>query len=69
MSEKIEMSKYDLELRFKELALARHNIDKETPVDKNDIYFQSYLDAMVWSMVRRQDLEEWVDWFERKVAE
>lgn len=63
------MTKYELELRFKELALARHNMDKEIPVDKNDVYFQSYLDGMVWSMIETKTLEEWIQFYERKLAE
>jgi hypothetical protein len=63
------MTKYDLELRFKELALARHNMDREIPVDKSDVYFQSYLEGMVWSMVDRKTIEEWIEFYERKLAE
>lgn len=65
----MEITKYDLELRFKELALARHNMDKEIPVDKTDVYFQSYLDGMIWSMIERETIESWIQFFERKLAE
>lgn len=63
------MTKYDLELRFKELALARHNMDREEPVGYNDIYFQSYLDGMIWGMIQQEEIEAWIGFYERKLAE
>lgn len=63
------MTKYDLELRFKELTLERYNSGKETPVRENDVYFQSYLDGIVWSMIERTAIEDWIDYLERKLAE
>ena len=62
------MSKYDLELRFKELALERYNVGRDEPVDKNDVYFQSYLDGMVWSMITDEAVEGWIEFYERKLA-
>jgi hypothetical protein len=63
------MTKYEMELRFKELALARHNQDREIPVGKDDVYFQSYLDGMVWSMIESRVIQEWIEFYERKLAE
>jgi hypothetical protein len=65
------MTKYDLELQFKALALAKYNKDRspEDSVGERDVYFQAYLDGMVWSMVPRQEIEAWIEYYERKLAE
>jgi hypothetical protein len=63
------MTKYDLELRFKELALARYNVDREEPVSADNTYFQAYLDGMVWTMVPKEEVEGWIEYYERKLAE
>jgi hypothetical protein len=63
------MEKYELELRFKELALIAYNKNNPSPVSATSPYFQAYLDAMVWGMVPRTELESWVEYYERKVSE
>jgi hypothetical protein len=62
------MTKYDLELRFKELALSVYNKDKPLPVPETDTYFRFYLDAMVWQMVPRVELEAWISYYESKLV-
>jgi hypothetical protein len=65
------MTKYELELRFKELTLQRYNIGRkpEDVVDDRNIYFQSYLDGIVWSMIEREAIEGWIEYYEKKLAE
>jgi hypothetical protein len=63
------MTKYELELRFKELTLARYNINREEKVTDRDVYFQSYLDGIVWSMIESEKIQEWIDYYEKKLAE
>lgn len=62
------MTKYDLELRFKELSLARYNEGREEKVSERDVYFQSYLDGIVWSMIEKESIQDWIDYYERKLA-
>ena len=63
------MTKYEMELRFKELALTAYNKDNPDPVSATSPYFQAYLDAMVWGMVPRAEIESWIEYYERKLAE
>ncbi len=63
------MTKYELELRFKELALIAYNKGNAEPVSATSPYFMAYLDGMVWSMVPRQEIEGWIEYYERKLGE
>ncbi len=65
------MTKYELELRFKELSLERYNADRkaEDVVDGNNKYFLAYLDGIIWSMIERKEIENWIEYYERKLAE
>jgi hypothetical protein len=69
--ERHTMNKYELEQQFKALALAHYN--RNTPaedvVDERSPYFQSYLDAMVWGMVPREEIVSWIDYYQRKAVE
>ncbi len=62
------MTKYELELRFKELCLERYNAEREEKVDAKDVYFLAYLDGIVWSMIERKEIEGWIDYYERKLV-
>jgi hypothetical protein len=63
------MTKYELEKEFKALALEHYNRNSVEPVSATSPYFQSYLDAMVWTMVPRAEIESWIEYYERKLAE
>jgi hypothetical protein len=62
------MTKYELELRFKELSLERYNADREEKVDAKDVYFLAYLDGIVWSMIERKEIEGWIEYYEKKLV-
>jgi hypothetical protein len=67
----MENTKYELELKFKELALVHYNnnLPEDCAVDENNIGFRSYIDAMTWGMVPRAEIQSWIEFYERKLAE
>jgi hypothetical protein len=64
------MEKHELEKKFKALALVHYNnnLPEGMSVDENNIGFQSYLDAMIWGMIEKAEIQSWVEFYERKVA-
>lgn len=62
------MTKYELELRFKELSLERYNAERKEKVDAKDVYFLAYLDGIIWSMIERKEIESWIEYYERKLV-
>ncbi len=67
------MEKYELEKRFKALALASYNKDlKELtsldPVDENHIAFVAYLEAIIFGMIPREEFESWISYYEGKLV-
>ena len=63
------MTKYDLELRFKELALIAYNKNNAEPVSATSNGFIAYLEAIVFGMIPREEFESWIEYYERKLAE
>jgi hypothetical protein len=63
------MTKYELELRFKELALDAYNKNNAEPVSATSVGFKSYLEAIIFGMIPREEFESWIEYYERKLAE
>jgi hypothetical protein len=63
------MTKYELELRFKELALDAYNKNNVEPVSATSVGFTSYLEAIIFGMIPREEFESWIEYYERKLAE
>jgi hypothetical protein len=67
---KTKLEKHELEKKFKALALVHYNnnLPEGMSVDENNIGFQSYLDAMIWGMIEKAEIQSWVEFYERKLA-
>ena len=66
--------KHELENEFKALALASHNKDRIElcqleAVDENDVSFIAYLEAIVFGMIPRAELESWIEYYQKKLAD
>lgn len=69
----MEKMKHELEKEFKALALATYNQDRKEfiglePVDENHISFVSYLEAIVFGMIPREEFESWISYYEKKLV-
>lgn len=68
------MEKYELEKMFKAKALASFNKDRIElcqleAVDENDVSFIAYLEAIIFGMIPRTELESWIEYYEKKLAD
>lgn len=63
------MTKYELELRFKEVALEAYNKNFAEPVSATSVGFTAYLEAIIFGMIPREEFESWIEYYERKLAE
>jgi hypothetical protein len=62
------MTKYELELRFKELALDAYNKNNAEPVSATSVGFTSYLEAIIFGMIPREEFESWIEYYEKKLV-
>ncbi len=65
--------KHELEKDFKAVALAAYNKDRKEllglePVDETHIAFVSYIEAITFSMIPREEFESWISYYEKKLV-
>jgi len=69
----MEKMKHELEKEFKASALASYNKDRTEllglePVDENHISFVSYLEAIIFGMIPREEFESWISYYQNRLV-
>lgn len=66
----MEKMKHELEKEFKALALThfKNNMPYVEDIDENNKMFLNYLDAMIWSMIKTDEIKSWIEFYKKQAS-